>query len=294
MSLTLDEVRNIKFRMAKRSGYEVLDVDEFVDHVEEGLARLLEENENLKKQVAEGGRPAEQAAPAPEPKPEPKPEPEVETRTEQPVAQTPAPAGRETIVVTTSKEASAAVVRLVELSTDQAEKLVSEAEEDAKRIRDEANRTAHQVTTDARTRAERIESEARVNADRVRTEAQQRADQLDQETNSKRSELFGQLEREREGLTQSVAELRSFEQQYRDNLRTHLRQQLETVENHSARPAGNPALLDQAAQPSGTAAHGDAPDTAQHQDGAADQGDHGANGQTSDTPRLDALLGDQH
>ena len=38
-------------------------------------------------------------------------------------------------MVTTGKEASAAVVRLVELSTEQAERLVEESTADAKRIR---------------------------------------------------------------------------------------------------------------------------------------------------------------
>ena len=51
MTLTLDDVRNKRFRMARKSGYEVLEVDEFVDEVEESFAQLIEENQNLKKQV---------------------------------------------------------------------------------------------------------------------------------------------------------------------------------------------------------------------------------------------------
>ena len=51
MTLTLDDVRNKRFRMARKSGYEVLEVDEFVDEVEESFAQLVEENQNLKKQV---------------------------------------------------------------------------------------------------------------------------------------------------------------------------------------------------------------------------------------------------
>ena len=51
MTLTLDDVRNKRFRMARKSGYEVLEVDEFVDEVEESFAQLVEENLNLKKQV---------------------------------------------------------------------------------------------------------------------------------------------------------------------------------------------------------------------------------------------------
>ena len=51
MTLSLDDVRNKRFRMARKSGYEVLEVDEFVDEVEETFAQLFEENQSLKKQV---------------------------------------------------------------------------------------------------------------------------------------------------------------------------------------------------------------------------------------------------
>ena len=61
MTLTLDDVRNKRFRMARKSGYEVLEVDEFVDEVEESFAQLVEENQNLKKQVE-----ALKAAPPPQ------------------------------------------------------------------------------------------------------------------------------------------------------------------------------------------------------------------------------------
>ena len=51
MTLSLDDVRNKRFRMARKSGYEVLEVDEFVDDVEATFAQLFEENQNLKRQV---------------------------------------------------------------------------------------------------------------------------------------------------------------------------------------------------------------------------------------------------
>ena len=51
MTLTLDDVRNKRFRMARKSGYEVLEVDEFVDEVEAAFEQLTDENANLKKQI---------------------------------------------------------------------------------------------------------------------------------------------------------------------------------------------------------------------------------------------------
>ncbi|MDO5500896.1 MAG: DivIVA domain-containing protein, partial [Propionibacteriaceae bacterium] len=51
MTLTLDEVRKTKFHMARRTGYEVSEVDLFVDRVEASFAQLTEENHMLKQQV---------------------------------------------------------------------------------------------------------------------------------------------------------------------------------------------------------------------------------------------------
>jgi DivIVA domain-containing protein len=291
MTLTLDDVRNKRFRMARKSGYEVLEVDEFVDEVEESFAQLLEENQNLKKQVEALKSAPPVAAPAPQtiaPPPTVQPPP----------PRQPAPAQQPmsgTIVVTTGKEASAAVVRLVEMSTEQAERLVEEATEDANRIREEANRTAHQLTTDARTRAERVESEARVNAERLQADAHGRAEKLDREIEGRRGEMFGDLERQRDDLTAAVAALRSFEAAYRTNLATHLRQQIETLESGRAEPVDVPDVIGELKQTENNASG-----TAQPAElGVADQPQReeapsfSGGGSPSNTPRLDALLGDQ-
>ncbi len=289
MTLTLDDVRNKRFRMARKSGYEVLEVDEFVDEVEESFAQLLEENQNLKKQVE-----ALKAAPPVAP---PAPHTVAQPPTVQPPPpRQPAPAQAPmsgTIVVTTGKEASAAVVRLVEMSTEQAERLVEEATDDANRIREEANRTAHQLTTDARTRAERVESEARVNAERLQADALGRAEKLDREIESRRGEMFGDLERQRDDLTAAVAALRNFETAYRTNLATHLRRQIETLESGRAEPVDMPDVvrdLKPTENANGTAAgeHGGI-DQPQREDAPSNS----AGRSSSNTPRLDALLGDQ-
>ncbi len=291
MTLTLDDVRNKRFRMARKSGYEVLEVDEFVDEVEESFAQLLEENQNLKKQVEalKSAPPVAAQAPqtiAPPPTVQPPP-PRQPAPAQQPMSGT--------IVVTTGKEASAAVVRLVEMSTEQAERLVDEATEDANRIREEANRTAHQLTTDARTRAERVESEARVNAERLQADAHSRAEKLDREIESRRGEMFGDLERQRDDLTAAVAALRSFEAAYRTNLTTHLRRQIESLESGRAEPVDVPDVIGELKptenNANGTAQPGElsGADQPQREDAPSFSG----GGSPSNTPRLDALLGDQ-
>jgi len=294
MTLTLDDVRNKRFRMARKSGYEVLEVDEFVDEVEESFAQLIEENQNLKKQIE-----ALKAAPPPQQPiapaaptvqaPQPRQPAPPQTASAQPQSGT--------IVVTTGKEASAAVVRLVEMSTEQAERLVEEATEDANRIREEANRTAHQLTTDARTRAERVESEARVNAERLQADAHSRAEKLDREIESRRGEMFGDLERQRDDLTAAVTALRNFEAAYRTNLTTHLRKQIETLEAGRAEPGEIPDVVRDAKPTESNSngistgqqgEHGGADQPQQRGEAPSYSGSPGSN-----TPRLDALLGDQ-
>src|SRR5215217_6307756 len=235
MTLSLDDVRNKRFRMARKSGYEVLEVDEFVDDVEESFAQLLDENQNLKRQVeALKSAPPAPAAAIPPPSPpvqQPRPAPAA------------APPSSGPIVVTTGKDASAAVVRLVELSTEQAERLVNEATEDANRIREEANRTARQLTTDARTRAGRVESEARVNAERLNADAHSRVEKLDREIENGRAEMFDDLERQRDHLTAAVGALRDFEAAYRTNLTSNLRKEIETLESARAEPDELPDVV---------------------------------------------------
>ncbi len=53
MTLTLDEVRNIKFPMAKRvgEGYRCQEVDDFLDRVDAGLVEVLDENARLQAQI---------------------------------------------------------------------------------------------------------------------------------------------------------------------------------------------------------------------------------------------------
>jgi DivIVA domain-containing protein len=288
MTLSLDDVRNKRFRMARKSGYEVLEVDEFVDEVEATFEQLFEENQNLKKQVEslKGTAAASASAPAAA-----KSQPTTPAPSTAPVA----PAER--IVVTTSKDASSAVVRLVELSTEQSERLVAEAKAEADRIREEASSSA-----------ERLESEARSQAERLQADAQGRSQALDRELETRRTEMFGNLERQREQLTATVNALRAFEATYRSNLTAHLKSQIDVLASGSEEPPNPPAALAEAhangagptqpesgqrPDPQGEGVKGE--DAQADGDGAAAaprQGEDRPAG-SSDTPRLDALLGDQ-
>ncbi|HAM44950.1 MAG TPA: hypothetical protein DCM67_08035, partial [Propionibacteriaceae bacterium] len=229
MTLTLEQVRQTRFHLARRNGYEPVDVDNFVDKVEATLAQLTEENGALKQQIEslskgqpssvfvpsdsgdsdrvraelqqsqsaldgarselagkndelnrrgqELGQAREELARAQQ---------EIESlrsevsnlrqagdaAAQMPVGGSVISSGKiENIVVTTSAEASPAVTRLLQMATEQAERLVGESQVESQRILttaraeaenviDSANRKAHEALTDARTRADRIESEA--------------------------------------------------------------------------------------------------------------------------------------
>jgi DivIVA domain-containing protein len=238
MPLTPEDVSNKRFTPVRlREGYDMGEVDQFLDEVEAELARLTKENDDLRAKLSAaqtgGGSsfqdnpptaqtPAvQERAPEPEPTPAPTPPP-----TPQPVA---AAAGPETIRVETVPEASNAAARLLEIATRNADELVESAKNDADKIIGEA-----------RTKSERLEAESKVKADRLESDARTRAQMLDSETAERSQQMFGELERERDKLNSEVETLRAFEREYRSRLKSYFSQQLEALSG----PGESPAVSD--------------------------------------------------
>ena len=238
MPLTPEDVSNKRFTPVRlREGYDMGEVDQFLDEVEAELARLTQENNDLRAKLsaAQSGAPAAFDKPAEEKKPEPAPEPEP---TPQPQAPEPVAAAavssRETLRVETVPEASNAAARLLEIATRNADELVDEAKDEADRI-----------VGEARTKAERLDAESKGRADRLEADARRRAELLDSETAERRQQLFGELEQERDKLNAEVENLRSFEREYRARLKSYFTQQLQALDGSSDTPApgsqGEPA-----------------------------------------------------
>ena len=223
MPLTPEDVSNKRFTPVRlREGYDMGEVDQFLDEVEAELARLTKDNDDLRTKLAaaQSGSPVQQAAPvrAPEPAPvvfDKAPEPQAPAPVAAPVA---APAEVQTIRVETVPQASNAAARLLEIATRNADELVEEAKNDADKIIGEA-----------RTKSERLESESKAKADRVESDARTRAQMLDAETAERRTQLFGDLEKERDKLSVEVENMRSFEREYRSRLKSYFTQQLEAL-----------------------------------------------------------------
>ncbi|KQY64814.1 cell division protein DivIVA [Nocardioides sp. Root151] len=230
MPLTPEDVSNKRFTPVRlREGYDMGEVDQFLDEVEAELARLTKENDDLRSKLsaAQSGAPVAVAAPpAPveEKKPEPKPEP-TPVPAAAPVAAAAAP---ETIRVETVAQASNAAARLLEIATRNADELVEDAKNEADKI-----------VGEARTKAERLESESKVKSDRLESDARSRSQMLDSETAERRQQMFGDLEKERDKLNTEVENLRSFEREYRSRLKSYFTQQLESLD--SAPEGGQPA-----------------------------------------------------
>jgi DivIVA domain-containing protein len=220
MPLTPEDVSNKRFTPVRlREGYDMGEVDQFLDEVEAELARLTQENDDLrsKLQAAQAGGGAAVATPAPTPTPEPKPEPKA-PEPPKPVA-APQQAPVETIRVETVPDASNAAARLLEIATRNADELVEDAKNEADRI-----------VGEARTKAERLDAESKGKADRLEAEARARAQMLDSETAERRQQMFGDLEKERDKLNGEVENLRSFEREYRSRLKSYFSQQLQLLE----------------------------------------------------------------
>jgi DivIVA domain-containing protein len=233
MPLTPEDVRNKRFTPVRlREGYDMGEVDQFLDEVEAELERLTVENDELRAKVAAASsgeptglipvqetapQPAVQAQPPPPP-PEPEPEP---YRAPEPAPSIPTLASvpeAATSTAPTMGDASVAAARLLEIASANADQLMEQAKDEADRIIGEA-----------RAKAERITNESRGKADRLETDARIRAQKLDDETNERRQQAVATIERERYELQREVEHLRAYEREYRARLKNYFQSQLDQL-----------------------------------------------------------------
>jgi DivIVA domain-containing protein len=231
MPLTPEDVRNKRFTPVRlREGYDMGEVDQFLDEVEAELERLTVENDELRAKVAAAstGEPTglipvqEQTAPQPavqaQPEPEPEPEPEPYRAPEPATPTLSSVPDSATSTSPTMGDASVAAARLLEIASANADQLMEQAKEEADRI-----------VGEARAKAERITNESRGKADRLETDARIRAQKLDDETNERRQQAVATIERERYELQREVEHLRAYEREYRARLKNYFQSQLDQL-----------------------------------------------------------------
>jgi len=214
MPLTPDEVQNKEFLTVRlREGYDMAEVDQFLDEVETELRRLYDENDRLRAQLAavgEGGGESGAAV--------------VAAATAAGVTET----GLQR-AITDSDEAPAAALKilthaqttadnLVNDARSQAEAMVADAMAEAERVKTESTSEAERLVREATEKAEALKAESEAEAERLVREAEERAGRLDRETEDKRAEMFGELELAQSKLQSKVDDLRSHEREYRSRL----------------------------------------------------------------------------
>jgi DivIVA domain-containing protein len=212
MPLTPEDVHNKQFTTVRlREGYDEEEVDAFLDEVEAELTRLIRENEELRAKLAAATRAAASAAAAPvpmrrEPTPIPAPLP----------APMPAPLP-------------------APLPVPQAPQFQQAPGGDsAARVLALAQQTADQAIAEARNEANKIVGEARSRADGLEREARGKADALERDAQEKHRVAMGSLETARAALERKVDDLRAFEREYRQRLKSYLDGQMRQLESQSS------------------------------------------------------------
>ncbi|HJU98168.1 MAG TPA: DivIVA domain-containing protein [Jiangellaceae bacterium] len=211
MPLTPEAVDNKEFTTVRlREGYDMQEVDEFLDEVAAELSRMYRENEELREKlgaVTQGGGivAAAETIGGPQRQAEPTPAPAAEA----PGAPAAAAAGAPT-------EAAAKVLALAQKTADE---LVADAKLEA-----------DQLLADARERAEKIDSESSSKVSKIENDARGRADALEREAQQRHQQVVGKLESEREHLDSQVQNLKAFEREYRSRLKAYLESELRKLE----------------------------------------------------------------
>ena len=226
MPLTPEDVRNKRFTAVRhREGYDMGEVDQFLDEIEVEFERLISENDELRAKLAASAHAEPTAAIAAIDAPEEIAEVEaIEAEVieveEQPDPQriiAPTPTAAPSV-----GEASAAAARLLEIASNNADELVESAKAEAEAIVNEALQKADRITREARGTADRTETDARI-----------RAQKLDEETAARRKQAFDAIDRERSEIQRDVEHLKAYEREYRARLKNYFQSQLDMLESQN-------------------------------------------------------------
>ncbi len=221
MPLTPADVHNVAFKkppIGKR-GYDEEEVDAFLDEVERELARLIEENNELRAQVERGGGGRSGPSGGGDP------------RLSAELADLKAQLDR----VQRDKAAADQAARSMQAELEQVRSqsgpvVTGEGEQQALRVLMMAQRTADDHVNDARREADKLLSDARSQSEEMTRDARAKADALDRDARQRHQEAMGGLDAKRTALQKHIEELKQFEREYRTRLKAYLESQLRDLE----------------------------------------------------------------
>jgi DivIVA domain-containing protein len=218
MPLTPADVHNVAFKkppIGKR-GYDEEEVDAFLDEVERELARLIEENSDLRASLERGGGRGMGGG---------------DPRLAQENADLKAQLDRlQREKVQTEQAARGMQAELEQFRGMGAADAGGPHSEQALRVLMMAQRTADEHVSDARRDADKLLSEARTQADELTREARSKAEALERDARQRHQEAMGGLDAKRSALQKHIEELKQFEREYRTRLKAYLESQLRDLE----------------------------------------------------------------
>jgi DivIVA domain-containing protein len=257
MPLTPADVHNVAFSkppIGKR-GYNEDEVDAFLDLVEAELARLIEENEDLREQVSQleqrlGNAQAdlEEARSRPAPMAAVSPPTQQIQRQEPPLraVEPPRPSFGDT---SEGPDSHVQVAKVLSMAQEMAERLTAEAKSEADAMLADARTKSEQLLSEARAKSDGLVNDARARAETMLNDARTRAETLERNSRDKaatlvgdaerkQAEIIGTITRDKSVLEKKIDELRTFEREYRTRLKTYLESQLRDLgERGSAAPS---------------------------------------------------------
>ncbi|HET6260204.1 DivIVA domain-containing protein [Pseudonocardia sp.] len=266
MPLTPADVHNVAFSkppIGKR-GYNEDEVDAFLDLVEAELARLIEENEDLREQVSQleqrlGNAQADledarSRPPAQLGAPVSPPTQQIQRQVEPPPMRQMEPprsmSGPPSLVDSGEQgDHHVQVAKVLSMAQEMAERLTSEAKSEADAMLTDARTKSEQLLSDARTKSDGLVNDARSRAETMLNDARTRAETLERQSRDKaatlvgdaerkQAEIIGTITRDKSVLEKKIDELRTFEREYRTRLKTYLESQLRDLgERGSAAPS---------------------------------------------------------
>src|SRR3569833_2968610 len=222
MPLTPADVHNVALKkppIGKR-GYDEEEVDAFLDEVERELARLIEENNELRAQLERGGGGRVPAGPGGDPR----------------LAAELADIKSQFDRVQREKASAEQAARSMQQELDQIRAGggggggTGDGEQQALRVLMMAQRTADDLVADARREADKLLSEARTKAEEVTRDSRAKADALERDARQRHQEAMGGLDAKRTALQKHIEELKQFEREYRTRLKAYLECQLRDLD----------------------------------------------------------------
>jgi len=220
MPLTPADVHNVAFKkppIGKR-GYDEEEVDAFLDEVERELARLIEENNELRAQAERGGGRGTGGGGS-------------DPRLAAELSDLKGQLDRLQREKVSAEQAARSMQAELDQVRSQGGPVVGgDGEQQALRVLMMAQRTADDHVNDARREADKLLSDARAKAEEVTREARAKADALERDARQRHQEAMGGLDAKRSALQKHIEELKQFEREYRTRLKAYLESQLRDLD----------------------------------------------------------------